>query len=58
MSGERGRRWFVALAWATLVGFAIFVAGITAAAIAIPQARRTGGAGPWERSGTGETRAR
>jgi hypothetical protein len=58
MSGERGRRWFVALAWATLVGFAIFVAGITAAAIAIPQMRRAGGGGSWEHSGTVETRAR
>ncbi len=53
-AGERprGRRWFVALAWVTLVLFAAFVAAITAGVASIPslrKARQAGAAPPaWE----------
>jgi hypothetical protein len=36
----KSRRWFVVLAWVTLVGFALFVAGITAVTAALPMIRR------------------
>ena len=36
----RSRRWFVALAVVTLIGFAIFVGAITVLALKIPQLKR------------------
>jgi hypothetical protein len=33
---ERSRGWFVVLAWVVLVGFALFVGGVTAAACGLP----------------------
>lgn len=39
----RKRRWFVVLAWITLVGFGIFVAGITAISIFLPAIARARG---------------
>ena len=36
----RGRRWFVILAIITLVGFALFVGGITVLAMRIPELKR------------------
>jgi len=33
---ERSRGWFVVLAWIVLVGFALFVGGVTAAACGLP----------------------
>lgn len=33
---EKSRTWFVVLAWITLVGFALFVGGVTAVACGLP----------------------
>lgn len=35
-TAERSRGWFVVLAWVVLVGFALFVGGVTAAACGLP----------------------
>ncbi len=41
----RDRRWFVVLAWITLVAFAAFVALMTAGVFSIPRIRRARGRG-------------
>ena len=35
----KDRRWFIVLAWVTLILFGIFVAGITLSAVFIPELR-------------------
>lgn len=50
---EKSRRWFVALAWVTLILFGIFVAGITLVAATLPKFKqsgqeRVGPRGSWE----------
>ena len=40
----KDRRWFVVLTWITLVLFGVFIAGITLAAVFIPDLRE--GSGP------------
>jgi len=48
----KGRRWFVVLAWVTLIVFALFVLGITLSVMFIPELRkaRYGAVVPSERS--------
>ncbi|HXX93081.1 MAG TPA: hypothetical protein VEN81_05575 [Planctomycetota bacterium] len=41
----RSRRWFVVLAWITLVVFSLFITGITVVTAAIPAIRRAHEAG-------------
>ena len=36
----KSRRWFVVLAWITLVAFGLFIAGITAVTAALPQIKK------------------
>lgn len=36
----KSRRWFVVLAWVTLIAFCLFVAGITVVTAALPQIRK------------------
>jgi hypothetical protein len=39
----KSRRWFVILAWITLVLFGLFVCGITLLAVRIPEIRKASG---------------
>jgi hypothetical protein len=36
----KNRKWFVVLSWVTLVGFALFVVGITASVLLVPKIRQ------------------
>ena len=38
---EKSRKWFVVLAWVTLILFGIFVAGITVLSVRIPELKKT-----------------
>ena len=39
-SAGKSRRWFVVLAWITLILFGIFVAGITTIAVLLPKMKK------------------
>jgi hypothetical protein len=50
----KSRRWFVALAWLTLVLFALFILGITLSVIFVPQIRKARYGAVYERGGAAE----